>query len=198
MQRPSKGRVDHARLVGHVKTPFADEIAKHRPPFKRPVQVRGSITPKIEKKRMSTTDFSRPNQRLSRHESYEPHRSSPSTSTSIPVSADLSLGSLPAPQFGTLPAGQRSVPAVEQHRFPTQSHLKASASTSMQSADGQRTPGGSLVIGAEVFGFGSSAAKAGSALKDAWAPPDTNGSSTSNDPWSTSLTSLQVSLLRLT
>ncbi|BGP00131.1 hypothetical protein RTG_00087 [Rhodotorula toruloides ATCC 204091] len=62
----------------------------------------------------------------------------------------LSLGTLPRPSFADLPTGLRSVPAIESTR-----HLgSAFRNVSAPFGDGQRTPGGSLVIGAEVFGFG--------------------------------------------
>ncbi|GAA6049753.1 hypothetical protein JCM3770_004441 [Rhodotorula araucariae] len=67
----------------------------------------------------------------------------------------LSLGSLPPPAFGNLPTGLRSVPAIESTRRLGSVFRDVAAPL----GDGQRTPGGSLVIGAEVFGFGKYAPK---------------------------------------
>lgn len=63
----------------------------------------------------------------------------------------LTLGQLPPPTFGAIPNGLRSVPALDTNR-----HLGSAAFRNIVApmGDGQRTPGGSLVIGAEVFGFG--------------------------------------------
>ncbi|GAA5971182.1 hypothetical protein JCM21900_004076 [Sporobolomyces salmonicolor] len=84
---------------------------------------------------------------LPRRQSYDPLSS---------TKGSLSLGKLPPPTFGSIPAGLRSVPAVETTR-----HFGSSAfrNVSAPLGDGQRTPGGSLVIGAEVFGFGKPAPK---------------------------------------
>lgn len=76
------------------------------------------------------------------------------------LSQALSLGNLPSPTFSHIPAGQRSVPAVEFNRML--GHDRAFRSISGPLGDGQRTPGGSLVVGAEVFGFG------GPKSKDRW------------------------------
>ncbi|GAA5896446.1 hypothetical protein JCM6882_001015 [Rhodosporidiobolus microsporus] len=84
---------------------------------------------------------------LPRRQSFDPLSSN--------TKGSLSLGQLPAPSFGAIPAGLRSVPAIESSRHFL--HLGASSAFRNVSAplgDGQRTPGGSLVIGAEVFGFG--------------------------------------------
>lgn len=66
----------------------------------------------------------------------------------------LSLGSLPGPSFGVLPSGLRSVPALDSSRPFGNGALR---NVSAPLGDGQRTPGGSLVVGAEVFGFGKHA-----------------------------------------
>lgn len=81
-----------------------------------------------------------------------PRRSSfdPLSSTS---KRGLSLGTLPGPSFGALPSGLRSVPALDSAR-PFGSAATAFRNVSGPLGDGQRTPGGSLVVGAEVFGFG--------------------------------------------
>ncbi|GAA6059491.1 hypothetical protein JCM10212_002234 [Sporobolomyces blumeae] len=86
---------------------------------------------------------------LPRRQSYDPL-------SSTKGSLGLSLGQLPPPTFGNIPAGLRSVPAVDSNR-----HFISSAfrNVSAPLGDGQRTPGGSLVIGAEVFGFGAPAKK---------------------------------------
>jgi hypothetical protein len=81
---------------------------------------------------------------LTRRQSYDPL-------SSTKGSLGLSLGKLPPPTFGNIPAGLRSVPAVESSR-----HFgSAFRNVTTPNGDGQRTPGGSLVIGAEVFGFGA-------------------------------------------
>ncbi|GAA5971144.1 hypothetical protein JCM11641_004160 [Rhodosporidiobolus odoratus] len=68
----------------------------------------------------------------------------------------LTLGQLPPPSFGVMPSGLRSVPALESARpFGSNAFRHVAAPL----GDGQRTPGGSLVIGAEVFGFGKYAPK---------------------------------------
>lgn len=85
------------------------------------------------------------------------------------LSQALSLGNLPSPTFSHIPAGQRSVPAVEMNRML--GHDRAFRSISGPLGDGQRTPGGSLVVGAEIFGFG------GTKSKDRW----TSKSITSED-----------------
>ncbi|KAK4051404.1 mRNA binding protein puf3 [Microbotryomycetes sp. JL201] len=76
----------------------------------------------------------------------------------------LSLGQLPPPSFASLPHGQRSVPALDAtsssarilgaHHSHSHHHSQL-RSISGPLGDGQRTPGGSLVVGAEIFGFGS-------------------------------------------
>ena len=71
-------------------------------------------------------------------------------------SLGLSLGKLPPPTFGNIPLGLRSVPAVESSRH-FGSAFRNHVTT--PNGDGQRTPGGSLVIGAEVFGFGAALKK---------------------------------------
>lgn len=83
---------------------------------------------------------------LPRRSSFDPHSST--------TKGSLSLGSLPPPTFGNLPAGLRSVPAIESSR-----HFGSAFRNNAALGDGQRTPGGSLVIGAEVFGFGKYAPK---------------------------------------
>lgn len=84
-----------------------------------------------------------------------PRRSSfdPLSSTS---KCGLSLGTLPGPSFAALPSGLRSVPALDSAR-PFGSAATAFRNVSGPLGDGQRTPGGSLVVGAEVFGFGKHA-----------------------------------------
>ncbi|GAA6043606.1 hypothetical protein JCM8097_008284 [Rhodosporidiobolus ruineniae] len=84
---------------------------------------------------------------LPRRQSFDPLSS---------TKGSLTLGSLPAPSFGAIPNGLRSVPAIESTR-----HLGSAAFRNISAplGDGQRTPGGSLVIGAEVFGFGKYAPK---------------------------------------
>ncbi|GAA5970745.1 hypothetical protein JCM8115_003159 [Rhodotorula mucilaginosa] len=84
-----------------------------------------------------------------------PRRSSfdPLSSTS---KRGLSLGTLPGPSFAALPSGLRSVPALDSAR-PFGSAATAFRNVSGPLGDGQRTPGGSLVVGAEVFGFGKHA-----------------------------------------
>ncbi|GAA6003048.1 hypothetical protein JCM10207_001962 [Rhodosporidiobolus poonsookiae] len=79
---------------------------------------------------------------LPRRQSFDPLSS---------TKGSLTLGQLPPPSFGAMPAGLRSVPAIESSR-----HLGSNPwrNISAPLGDGQRTPGGSLVIGAEVFGFG--------------------------------------------
>lgn len=103
---------------------------------------------------------------LNRRSSYDPH----STKTK------LSLGSLPPPSFRDLGAGQRSVPAVESSR-----HLGGFRAVSSPFGDGLRTPGGSLVVGSEVFGFGRAAALAAKEGKDRWGDGLT-GEGESEDP----------------
>lgn len=88
---------------------------------------------------MQQTSISRPFG-LSRRQSYDP--------LSTTKAQSLSLGTLPPPHFGPLPGGQRSVPAVESNRF------LGAGFRGGPHGDGQRTPGGSLVVGSEVFGFG--------------------------------------------
>ena len=84
----------------------------------------------------------RPHLGLARRQSYDP--------LSTTKTHSLSLGTLPAPSFGALPHGHTSVPAIESNRF-----LGAGfRSVSGPNESGQRTPGGSLVVGSEVFGFG--------------------------------------------
>lgn len=91
-----------------------------------------------------------------------------STSTSkASLSQALSLGNLPSPTFSHIPAGQRSVPAVEMNRML--GHDRAFRSISGPLGDGQRTPGGSLVVGAEIFGFG------GPKAKDRWTSTSIQG-----------------------
>ncbi|GAA5826456.1 hypothetical protein JCM11251_002379 [Rhodosporidiobolus azoricus] len=83
---------------------------------------------------------------LPRRQSFDPLSSS---------KGGLSLGQLPAPSLGEIPAGLRSVPAIESSRHALHlGSLPAFRNVSTPLGDGQRTPGGSLVIGAEVFGFG--------------------------------------------
>ncbi|KAK4057273.1 mRNA binding protein puf3 [Microbotryomycetes sp. JL221] len=148
---------------------------------------------------------------LTRRQSYDltstlghPTSHAPSLSTSR-VGQGLSLGKLPAPSFSALPHGQRSVPALEasssSRLFGLHSNAGPSGSSSSHGgfrsvsgngpfSDGQRTPGGSLVVGAEIFGFGSSPSSASSKLaKDRWA--DTSALSTTDTPRS-SLRALQL------
>ncbi|BGP48891.1 mRNA binding protein puf3 [Rhodotorula kratochvilovae] len=84
---------------------------------------------------------------LPRRSSFDPLSSS--------TKGSLSLGTLPPPAFGNLPTGLRSVPAIESTRRLGSAFRDVAAPL----GDGQRTPGGSLVIGAEVFGFGKFAPK---------------------------------------
>lgn len=70
-------------------------------------------------------------------------------STAKSLSQSLSLGTLPSPQFCHLPSGQRSVPAFETNR-----RLGVGFRSVSGDKDVPRTPGGSLVVGSEVFGFG--------------------------------------------
>ncbi|KAK4702855.1 pumilio RNA-binding family, partial [Phenoliferia sp. Uapishka_3] len=79
---------------------------------------------------------------LARRQSYDPLSSTKSHS--------LSLGALPLPSFGALPLGHTSVPAIESNRFLGSGFRSVSGPNEA----GQRTPGGSLVVGSEVFGFG--------------------------------------------
>ncbi|BGP16885.1 hypothetical protein JCM10213_007330 [Rhodosporidiobolus nylandii] len=88
---------------------------------------------------------------LPRRQSFDPLSS---------TKGSLTLGQLPPPSFGAMPSGLRSVPALESSRH----HLGGLGNAAFRHVaaplgDGQRTPGGSLVIGAEVFGFGKYAPK---------------------------------------
>lgn len=73
--------------------------------------------------------------------------------------APLSLGPLPLPNFSEIPNGQRSVP-VSTTSTPrltsggVASHRNVFGPSSAGIIEAPRTPGGSLVIGSEVFGFG--------------------------------------------
>ena len=97
---------------------------------------------------------------LTRRQSYDP------LSKTTSLSQSLSLGNLPSPTFGhPFPSGQRSVPAVEYNRMLG----GGSAFRSGPLGDGQRTPGGSLVVGAEIFGFG------GPKGKDRWGDGSVKG-----------------------
>lgn len=87
---------------------------------------------------------------LPRRSSFDP------LSTSSGSKKGLSLGALPGPSFAALPSGLRSVPALDSAR-PFGSAAAAFRNVSGPLGDGQRTPGGSLVVGAEVFGFGKHA-----------------------------------------
>lgn len=80
--------------------------------------------------------------RVARRSSYNP---SSTTKANAPA---LNLGILPPRQFSELPLGQRSVPAVELRRV-----LEEAAPRSGAPGGEPRTPGGSLVVGSEVFGF---------------------------------------------
>lgn len=80
---------------------------------------------------------------LTRRQSYDPLSSTKSS---------LTLGALPSPAFGRLPTGQRSVPAVESNRLSVGGGLSGYRTGGLTEAP--RTPGGSLVVGSEVFGFG--------------------------------------------
>lgn len=81
--------------------------------------------------------------RVARRSSYNP------SSTTKAAASSLNLGSLPPRQFSDLPLGQRSVPAVELKRV-----LEEAAPRSGVAGGEPRTPGGRLVVGSEVFGFG--------------------------------------------
>ncbi|GAA5845696.1 hypothetical protein JCM5353_005639 [Sporobolomyces roseus] len=85
---------------------------------------------------------------LVRRQSYDPL-------SSTKGSLGLSLGKLPPPTFGNIPTGLRSVPAVDSSRH----FSSAFRNVTTPLGDGQRTPGGSLVIGAEIFGFGTTPKK---------------------------------------
>ena len=85
---------------------------------------------------------------LPRRQSYDPL-------SSTKGSLGLSLGKLPPPTFGNIPTGLRSVPAVDSSRH----FSSAFRNVTTPLGDGQRTPGGSLVIGAEIFGFGTTPKK---------------------------------------
>lgn len=91
-------------------------------------------------------------------------------STAKSLSQSLSLGTLPSPQFNHLPSGQRSVPAFETNR-----RLGAGFRTVSGDKDVPRTPGGSLVVGSEVFGFG----KAG---KERWGSGEVDRDEDENKP----------------
>ncbi|GAA5890731.1 hypothetical protein JCM8208_004977 [Rhodotorula glutinis] len=97
---------------------------------------------------------------LPRAAAIPPRLGLPRRSSFDPLSSksSLSLGSLPPPAFGNLPTGLRSVPAIESSRRLGSVFRDVVGSTT-PNGDGQRTPGGSLVIGAEVFGFGKFAPK---------------------------------------
>lgn len=106
---------------------------------------------------------------LLRRQSYDPLSTGPNNRPKSSLAKDLSLGKLPSPSFGHLPAGQRSVPALNLDRRLGGSRAAAVGAngSSLSFADmlgpgtpgdgGQRTPGGSLVIGSEIFGFGGPA-----------------------------------------
>lgn len=83
---------------------------------------------------------------LTRRQSYDP--------LSTTKSSPLTLGALPSPAFGRLPTGQRSVPAVESNRLSVGGGGSAYRTGLTGSGEEPRTPGGSLVVGSEVFGFG--------------------------------------------
>lgn len=76
----------------------------------------------------------------------------------ISAASNLSLGPLPLPNFSELPNGQRSVPVPNStHRLTSggiASHRNVFGPSSGGIIEAPRTPGGSLVIGSEVFGFG--------------------------------------------
>jgi len=97
---------------------------------------------------------------LPRAAAIPPRLGLPRRSSFDPLSSksSLSLGSLPPPAFGNLPTGLRSVPAIESSRR-LGSVFRDVVGATTPNGDGQRTPGGSLVIGAEVFGFGKFAPK---------------------------------------
>lgn len=97
---------------------------------------------------------------LFRRQSYDP-LSSANSRTKSSLAKDLSLGNLPSPSFNHLPAGQRSVPALNLDRRLGLGSRTGANGAGLTFADmlgprpeGQRTPGGSLVIGSEIFGFG--------------------------------------------
>lgn len=104
---------------------------------------------------------------LTRRQSFDP------LSSKLSLSQSLSLGNLPSPTFGHIPAGQRSVPAVDLNR--RLGGAGAFRSVSGPLGDGQRTPGGSLVVGAEIFGFG------GPKGKDRWGNGSVAGDDTTAD-----------------
>ncbi|KAM0789216.1 hypothetical protein ACM66B_000061 [Microbotryomycetes sp. NB124-2] len=96
-----------------------------------------------------------------------PRRQSYDLASNTKPQPGLSLGKLPPPSFASLPHGQRSVPALEassrilgssSHHLAHHHTASQLRSTSGPLGDGQRTPGGSLVVGAEIFGFASPAA----------------------------------------
>jgi len=108
---------------------------------------------------------------LFRRQSYDP-LSSANSRTKSSLAKDLSLGNLPSPSFNHLPAGQRSVPALNLDRRLGLGSRTGANGAGLTFADmlgprpeGQRTPGGSLVIGSEIFGYGgpTSAKKEGRA-----------------------------------
>ncbi|GAA5936525.1 mRNA-binding protein PUF3 [Sporobolomyces koalae] len=107
---------------------------------------------------------------LTRRQSYDPL-------SSTKGSLGLSLGQLPPPTFGNMPTGLRSVPAVESSR-----HFSSSAFRNVTTplGDGQRTPGGSLVIGAEVFGFGAAAKKE---PRERWGTGSVEGGDEKKSDW---------------
>ncbi|GAA5992359.1 hypothetical protein JCM10908_000443 [Rhodotorula pacifica] len=83
-----------------------------------------------------------------------PRRSSFDPLSTSSSKKGLSLGTLPGPSFAALPSGLRSVPALDSSRSFGSAAFR---NVSTPLGDGQRTPGGSLVVGAEVFGFGKHA-----------------------------------------
>lgn len=105
----------------------------------------------------------------------------------------LSLGTLPQPQFNfNLPSGQRSVPVSNSNLPSNHNNLlfnnsnitttNSSTATGIRSAqiideighNVPRTPGGSLVIGSEIFGFGKSTSSA--SARDRWSTLGGEGS----------------------
>lgn len=80
---------------------------------------------------------------LARRQSYNPL-----STTKNGASESLSLGTLPPPLFpAEVPTGQRSVPALDSGR------RLGTNGRSPLTGEQPRTPGGSLVVGSEVFGF---------------------------------------------
>lgn len=99
--------------------------------------------------------------KFNRRQSYDP--------STTKINNSLSLGPLPLPNFTEFPAGQRSVPINTNNNNNSNNLIPRlssggianhrnvygpSSSPSANLNEAPRTPGGSLVIGSEVFGFG--------------------------------------------